>query len=128
MQGNRKRDTRPEVALRSFLHRLGFRYRVAVRPLALNKHRCGTADLVFPSAKVAVYVDGCFWHGCPEHFNLPRTNRAYWLPKIERNIARDSMVNTALSSAGWSFVRIWEHEPVEVAARRVIFALTEPSR
>src|SRR5450756_446435 len=97
MQGNRKRDTRPEIALRQALHRRGLRYRVGVRPI----DACGTADVVFPKAKVAVFVDGCFWHACPEHFSAPRTNASYWAAKIERNRNRDVEVDARLHAAGW---------------------------
>ena len=90
MRGNRKRDTRPEVGLRKAVHGLGLRYRVAARPLADGRW---TADLVFPRARVAVFLDGCFWHGCPAHFTPPRTNGTYWGPKIARNRARDA-INT----------------------------------
>jgi DNA mismatch endonuclease (patch repair protein) len=114
MQGNRKRDTRPEMAVRRAVHRLGLRYRVARRPLPGQRF---TADLVFPAARVAVFVDGCFWHGCPEHFTPPRTNASYWGPKIARNQARDAAAMAALQAAGWIGLRIWEHEPPDLAAR-----------
>lgn len=116
MRGNRKRDTQPEVALRRAVHRLGLRYRVATRPLP-DKH--WTADLVFPSVRIAVFVDGCYWHGCPEHYAKPRTNATYWVPKIERNRARDAIVDQDLAAAGWTSVRIWEHESMIEAAARV---------
>ena len=115
MQGNRKRDTRPELALRSELHRRGLRYRVDTRPL--KSLRC-RADIVFPRQKVAVFVDGCFWHGCPEHGTSPKTNAAYWSAKIARNVERDRLNEAELSAAGWVVVRVWEHEvPVDVADR-----------
>ncbi len=116
MQGNRKRDTRPELALRRAAHRMGLRYKVASRPLpALSR----TADMVFPTARVAVFMDGCFWHGCPEHFSAPRSNRHYWGPKIDRNRSRDVATDAALRAAGWQAIRVWEHEDMEEAARRV---------
>jgi DNA mismatch endonuclease (patch repair protein) len=96
MQGNRKRDTAPELAVRRAAHALGLRYRVASRPIPI--FRC-TADLVFPRQHVAVFVDGCYWHGCPKHFIPPRTNADYWGPKLERNRSRDCLVNTALHCA-----------------------------
>lgn len=115
MRGNRKRDTRPEIAVRKAVHRLGLRYRVACRPLSDQRF---TADLVFPGPRVAVFVDGCFWHGCSEHFAPPRTNASYWGPKIARNKARDLAALTALQEAGWTGLRIWEHEePVRAAGR-----------
>ncbi len=120
MQGNRKRDTRPELAVRKAVHRLGLRYRVACRPLPRERF---TADLVFRSARVAVFIDGCFWHGCPEHFSSPRTNASYWGPKIVRNQARDAAAMTALRAAGWVGLRIWEHEAPDLAAERIARAV-----
>jgi DNA mismatch endonuclease, patch repair protein len=120
MQGNRKRDTRPEIALRRVLHSRGLRYRVAAKPLA---DRPWTADLVFRGLQLAVFVDGCYWHGCPEHYTVPRTNTSYWSEKIARNRARDAQVEADLRAAGWTALRIWEHEPVQTAADRVLVAL-----
>jgi DNA mismatch endonuclease (patch repair protein) len=115
MQRNRSRDTRPEVAVRSAVHAMGLRYRVAARPLREVRR---TADLVFRGARVAVFVDGCFWHGCPDHFVAPRTNAAYWATKIGRNRDRDAETDALLAEAGWSVVRVWEHDdPVAGAAR-----------
>jgi DNA mismatch endonuclease (patch repair protein) len=116
MQGNRSRDTRPELALRSAVHALGLRYRVAARPLATIRF---TADLVFRPVKVAVFVDGCFWHGCPEHSRRVVTNSDYWTAKIRRNQHRDATVDDALKSAGWLPLRIWEHEPAPEAALHI---------
>lgn len=116
MRGNRKRDTKPELAVRKVVHHLGLRYRVACRPLPSERF---TADLVFPSARVAVFIDGCFWHGCPEHFSSPRTNASYWGPKIARNQARDAAAMAALRAAGWVGLRIWEHEAPDLAADRI---------
>jgi len=121
MRGNRRRDTRPERALRSALHRLGYRFRTdflireggaRVRP-----------DVVFTRRRVAVFIDGCFWHCCPQHSNSPSVNRGYWGPKLERNVARDDRNNAALEAAGWKVVRIWEHEPLEVGVALVRQAL-----
>jgi DNA mismatch endonuclease (patch repair protein) len=120
MQANRKRDTQPELAVRKAVHRLGLRYRVACRPLPSKRF---TADLVFPSERVAVFVDGCFWHGCPEHFSSPRTNASYWGPKIARNQARDAAAMAALKAAGWIGLRIWEHEDPSQAASHVAEAV-----
>lgn len=116
MRANRKRDTQPEMAVRSAAHRLGLRYRVATRPLPDQRF---TADLVFRTARVAVFIDGCFWHGCPDHGTSPRTNSSYWGPKLTRNRARDKAVMEALRAAGWVGLRIWEHEDPEVAARHI---------
>jgi DNA mismatch endonuclease (patch repair protein) len=122
MQGNRKRDTRPELVLRSELHRRGLRYRIDTGPL--KSLRC-RADIVFRRQKVAVFVDGCFWHGCPEHGTSPRTNATYWSAKIARNIERDRFNETELSAAGWDVVRVWEHEAPGDAADRIARALTK---
>lgn len=116
MQGNRSRDTQPELAIRRILHRRGLRYRVNARPIKTVRR---TADLVFPRARVAVFVDGCFWHQCPEHGNQPRTNAAYWGPKLSRNRERDLETDALLSASGWKVVRVWEHEPPDDAAGRI---------
>jgi DNA mismatch endonuclease (patch repair protein) len=112
----RRRDTAPELELRSELHRRGLRYRVDRRPLKTVPSR---ADLVFGPAKVAVYVDGCFWHSCPEHGTMPRSNEAFWQEKLARNQARDAAVNELLAAEGWTVVRIWEHEEIADAADKV---------
>ncbi|HEX3360362.1 MAG TPA: very short patch repair endonuclease [Solirubrobacterales bacterium] len=112
----RRRDTAPELELRSELHRRGLRYRIDRRPLKGVPSR---ADLVFGPAKVAVYVDGCFWHSCPDHGTMPRSNEAFWLDKLARNQERDAAVNGVLAAAGWTVVRIWEHEEIDAAADRV---------
>ena len=118
----RRRDTAPELELRSELHRRGLRYRVDRRPLKGIPSR---ADLVFGPAKVAVYVDGCFWHSCPEHGTMPRSNEAFWQDKLGRNRERDAAVNEALAAQGWTVVRIWEHEEIDTAADRVEAAVHE---
>ncbi len=117
MQANRSRDTRPERALRSAIHALGLRYRVAARPIK-NVRR--TADVVFPRAKVAVFLDGCFWHGCPEHYR-PATGAtsSFWSTKIEDNKRRDADTDQRLRGAGWEVIRVWEHEATDSAAHRV---------
>lgn len=117
MQGNKSRDTKPEMLLRSILHRRGLRYRVSIRPIPELRR---TADLVFTRARVAVFVDGCFWHGCPTHHRLPATNSDYWTAKVERNRQRDREIDQALSDLGWSVVRCWEHDPAPEVAERVI--------
>ena len=116
MQHQRMRDTAPELALRRALHALGLRYRVDRAPLAGLRRR---ADVVFGPARVAVFVDGCFWHSCPEHGNAPRTNAAWWGEKLARNQARDRDTDERLAAAGWLPVRVWEHEDPQVAARHV---------
>lgn len=116
MRANRRRDTRPELAVRRAVHALGLRYRVDARPLPDVNRR---ADLVFARAKVAVFVDGCYWHGCPEHGTVARTNADYWDPKIRRNRERDQETDTLLAKRGWVSLRIWEHEPVTSAAEKI---------
>lgn len=115
MQGNRAADTGPERTLRSLLHGRGLRFRKHVRPVSELACR---ADTVFRGARVAVFVDGCFWRRCPDHGHVPHVNRAYWIPKLERNIRRDHRNNAALAAMGWEVIRVWEHEnPVLVAER-----------
>lgn len=115
MQDQLVRDIAPELALRRRLHALGLRYRVDLAPLPGLRRR---ADVVFGLARVAVYIDGCFWHGCPEHGNQPRTNSTYWSAKLASNRARDADTDARLAAAGWQVVRAWEHEdPAEVATR-----------
>ncbi|MFJ9947709.1 very short patch repair endonuclease [Kitasatospora sp. NPDC091207] len=117
MQGNKGKNTKPELRLRSLLHREGLRYRVSIRPVPTLRR---TADIVFTKVKVAVFVDGCYWHGCAEHRSVPETNRDFWTEKIEGNKARDAETDHLLEQAGWKVLRIWEHVPAEEAARLVI--------
>ena len=116
MQANSRRDTVPEIRLRSALHRLGLRFRIDARPLPHVNRR---ADIVFRPAKVAVYVHGCFWHGCPEHGTQPKRNSEYWTEKIERNRERDLETENKLRESSWLPVTIWEHEDSEAAAERI---------
>lgn len=115
MQSNRQRDTSPEIAVRRILHAHGLRYRVDVRPEPGIRRR---ADIVFPRQKLAVFIDGCFWHGCPEHGTRSfKTNASFWEQKIARNAARDVDTSAQLVAAGWRVVRFWEHTtPVTAAA------------
>ena len=116
MQAIRSRDTKPEVRLRSLLHHRGLRFRVVHQPLADVRW---SADIVFPKAKIAVFVDGCFWHGCPDHYKPPSRNPTYWGPKVERTCARDREFDRLLLEGGWTVIRVWEHEPLDEAAARV---------
>lgn len=120
MRSNKGRDTKPELRLRSLLHAQGFRFRVHQRLLPGSRR---TADLVFKVPRVAVFVDGCFWHGCPSHHRPSNTNATFWRDKVEGNRARDRDTDRMLSEAGWRVVRIWEHEDVASAAERVIRAV-----
>lgn len=115
MQANRSRDTQPELAVRRLLHARGLRYRVAAAPLpGLRRH----ADIVFTKQRIAVFIDGCFWHGCEEHGRKSfQRNVDYWPTKIASNVARDLDTTQRLSAAGWRVMRFWEHEsPVDVAS------------
>jgi len=125
MKANRRRDTQPELALRRIVHALGLRYRVDTRPLPdLNRR----ADLVFTKAKVAVFVDGCYWHGCAQHGTQPATNAEYWSSKIGRNVARDRETDGHLLEAGWLPIRVWEHDDFIQAAERVAEAVRTRTR
>ena len=113
MLANKSRDTRPELLVRSLVHRRGLRYRISARPLPGLRR---TADLVFRPTRVAVFVDGCYWHGCPHHYKEPKTNTDYWRAKIAGNGQRDRQTDKLLSEAGWLVLRFWEHEdPNEIA-------------
>jgi DNA mismatch endonuclease, patch repair protein len=116
MQSNRSRDTTPELAVRRILHARGLRYRVDVRPLPNLRRR---ADIVFPRQQLAVFIDGCFWHGCPVHGSRSfGTNPEFWEQKIEHNSARDLDTTAQLEAAGWRVLRFWEHlDPESVATQ-----------
>ncbi len=114
------RNTAPEMRLRSRLHALGLRYRVHLRPLPELRR---TTDIVFTRAKVAVFVDGCFWHSCPEHRTAPSANETWWAAKLARNVERDLDTDQRLIAAGWLVVRVWEHEDPAQAGARVAEAV-----
>ena len=105
MQANRRRDTGPELAIKRLLHARGLRYRVDARPLPTLRR---TADVIFTRARIAVFIDGCWWHGCSDHYRPPALNAAYWAVKVARNRERDHQVDEALLAAGWRVIRIWE--------------------
>lgn len=121
MLANRRRDTRPEMAVRKRLHAAGLRYRVDFAPLSQDRRR--RADVVFTRQRIAVFVDGCFWHGCPKHLTAPKSNVDYWGPKIARNRERDHETSANLRAAGWTVLRYWEHEDPEKVARSIIAAV-----
>jgi len=123
MSRQRRRDTKPEVALRKALWARGFRYRVDYAPVPRLRRR---ADLVFVSRRVAVIVDGCFWHSCPQHGTEPKANREWWAEKLAANVSRDRDTDRALVEKGWRVVRVWEHENVEHAAERVAGVVGTP--
>jgi DNA mismatch endonuclease (patch repair protein) len=106
MAAIRSKNTKPELALRKALWSKGLRYRVHY-----GKEKI---DIAFPSKKLAIFVDGCFWHGCPIHSHVPKSNKSYWLPKLKKNIERDSAKNKRLIENGWKVLHFWEHELVEI--------------
>ena len=115
MKATRRRDTKPEIEVRRELHRRGLRYRVDLAPLVGVRRR---ADIVFLGPKVAVFIDGCFWHSCPLHATTPKANRDWWIAKLRKNVDRDRDTDRRLAEGGWRVVRAWEHEvPKEVADR-----------
>ncbi len=118
-----RRDTAPEVGLRRALHRRGLRFRLQVKVPGNNRR---TIDIAFTRARLAVYVDGCFWHGCVEHGTTPGTNSEWWSWKLARTRERDRDTDRELKEAGWEVVRVWEHEDPEVAAQ--LIAQTYASR
>ena len=122
MRANRKRDTGPEMRIRRRLFSMGYRFFVARRPLGPGS---SVADIVFPRARLAVFVDGCYWHGCPEHYRVPNVHAEYWGPKILRNKNRDATTDDSLASRGWVSLRAWEHEPAESAASRIALAVDQ---
>ncbi len=122
MRANRRTDTKPELALRRALHSRGYRYRKDYR-LDLDGGKRVRPDIAFTARRVAVFVDGCFWHCCPDHGSKPAVNVGYWNPKLRRNVERDRAADTALQAAGWAVVRVWEHEPIETAVAAVLAAL-----
>ncbi|MGJ3508931.1 very short patch repair endonuclease [Enemella sp. A6] len=117
MSRQKTRDTGPELALRRALHRMGYRYRVDAALPGMPRRR---ADLLFPGPKVAVFVDGCFWHGCPEHATRPTRNSTWWEQKLTGNVERDRDTTEHLTALGWTVVRVWEHESAEDALALVL--------
>jgi DNA mismatch endonuclease (patch repair protein) len=111
-----RRDTKPELEVRRALHRRGLRFRVQLK-VPGNRRRA--IDIAFTRARLAVYVDGCFWHGCPEHHVLPRTNSEWWQWKVDRNRQRDIATDAELTATGWQVLRFWEHTDPEDAADRI---------
>lgn len=122
MKSIRRRDTKLELSIRSLLHRQGLRFRVDY-PVPVDG-RSPRPDIAFTKRRVAVFVDGCFWHGCPEHGSKPKKNTHYWGPKIARNIERDQEQNARLEAAGWRVLRIWEHEDLDSAVERIELELS----
>jgi DNA mismatch endonuclease (patch repair protein) len=121
MRANRRVNTKPELALRRALHRQGYRYRKDYR-IDLDGVRV-RPDIAFTARRLAVFVDGCFWHACPDHGSKPSANTWYWEPKLARNVQRDRAADAALAAAGWTVVRIWEHESLDAALAVVTTSL-----
>lgn len=117
----RREATEPELAVRRELHRRGLRYRVQYRVEGLPRRR---VDIAFPRKRLAVFVDGCFWHGCPEHCVIPKSNRDWWLWKFDSNARRDADTDQRLADLDWSVVRIWEHVGSDEAADAVVEAIS----
>ncbi|MDA3642227.1 very short patch repair endonuclease [Mycobacterium xenopi] len=125
MSRHPRRDTGPEIDLRRLLHAAGLRYRVHY-PVPGMRRR--TIDIAFTRQKVAVFIDGCFWHGCGEHRNVPASNHDWWREKLMKNGRRDAETDAHLRSLGWRVIRAWEHEPAADIHWRVVRALIEPRR
>ncbi|MFF0072292.1 very short patch repair endonuclease [Streptomyces sp. NPDC005494] len=120
MSRQARRDTAPEVAVRKLLHASGYRYRLNERVPAMSRR---TIDIAFTRVKVAVFLDGCFWHGCPEHATQPKVNAGWWRQKLDRNMARDLETTEHLHAAGWTVLRFWEHESAAKVALQVAQAV-----
>ncbi|MFE7755412.1 very short patch repair endonuclease [Streptomyces sp. NPDC057429] len=120
MSRQARRDTAPEVAVRKLLHASGYRYRLNERVPHMPRR---TIDIAFTRAKVAVFLDGCFWHGCPEHATQPKSNAEWWRQKLDRNMARDAETTAHLVTAGWTVLRFWEHQSPTLVAERVAEAV-----
>lgn len=116
MQEQRQKDTAPEMAVRRILHSKGCRYRVDYRLPDLRRR----ADIAFTRLKLAVFIDGCFWHSCPDHGSLPKKNREWWDDKLQKNVDRDRDTDRKLHEAGWEVLRIWEHQDPSEAADEII--------
>ncbi|MFB8398640.1 very short patch repair endonuclease [Streptomyces yangpuensis] len=116
MSRQASRDTTQEVAVRRLLHASGLRYRVNFPVPGIRRR---TIDIAFTRARIAVFLDGCFWHGCPEHATHPKANAEWWRAKLEKNMSRDRETTAHLESAGWTVLRFWEHELPETVAREI---------
>jgi DNA mismatch endonuclease (patch repair protein) len=125
MRRTPQRDNPLEVAVRSALHRKGFRFRTHYRVLP---HRRAAADIAFTRQRLAIFIDGCFWHGCPEHATRPQRNAAWWAAKLDRNVARDRETDAEFEKAGWWILRCWEHEGTDAIVDRIERALVDATR
>ncbi|TJZ52842.1 very short patch repair endonuclease [Streptomyces piniterrae] len=116
MSRQTNRDTNAERAVRQLLHAAGYRYRIHYPVPAMPRRKI---DIAFPRAKLAVLIDGCFWHGCPKHATSPKANAEWWREKLDRNMERDRETNAQLLSEGWTVLRFWEHESPDAVMRQV---------
>jgi DNA mismatch endonuclease, patch repair protein len=123
MIANKGRDTSIELAVRRELFARGYRYRVNHRPLPSLRR---TADIAFTRRRVAIFIDGCFWHGCPEHYTAPKANSDYWSSKIVANMRRDQETNERLTAEGWKVLRFWEHQPRDEVVLAIVRQLQAP--
>jgi DNA mismatch endonuclease (patch repair protein) len=119
------RDTAQELAVRRLLHASGLRYRVNVPVPGMPRR---TIDIVFPKTKIAIFLDGCFWHGCPQHETRPKANAEWWRTKLDKNMARDIETTSHLTEEGWTVLRFWEHVPAEEVAATVRAAVDREKR
>lgn len=122
MQGQARLDTKPEMLIRKMLFARGLRYRIGYRVPGMARR---TIDIAFPGRRLAVFVDGCFWHKCPEHFVKVKNNAEWWDSKLRTNVERDRSTDEHLQGLGWTVVRVWEHEPPDDATSRICRALEE---
>ena len=122
MRRVRRRDTSCELAVRTRIHALGLRYRVDSRPVADLNIR---ADLIFSKLRLAIFIDGCFWHSCPMHQSTPKANGSWWMTKLNANRERDDRANSRLRDYGWTVLRFWEHEDPDEVARSVLAKVTQ---
>lgn len=122
MLSNKRRDTNTELAVRRELFRRGLRYRVDFAPVPRLRRR---ADIVFTRARIAIFIDGCFWHCCPIHGTVPKRNADYWGPKLAANVARDRDTDRRLTEADWVVIRVWEHEPAGDGSDRIMAAVRQ---
>ncbi|MEF3118142.1 very short patch repair endonuclease [Streptomyces chrestomyceticus] len=121
MKRQARRDTDPEMAVRRLLYRSGIRYRLQRRVPGMQRR---TIDIAFPGARVAVFIDGCFWHGCPRHATHPKANAEWWRQKLDRNMSRDQETTEHLTEAGWTVLRFWEHEEPAAVTERITEAVS----
>lgn len=121
MKSNKRSDTRPEILIRSLLHKKGIRFRKDLL-IKINNMKC-RPDIVFTKVKLAVFIDGCFWHLCPEHGHIPKSNIHYWEPKLNKNKERDIANTEMLENYGWTVLRLWEHLPAQDATEVIFLRL-----